>query len=212
MPLELAPLPYPHDALAPHISERTLGFHYNKHHAGYVKRVNEATSGTELASSSLEQLVLTAEPGGLFNSAAQAWNHAFYWNSMSPDGGGDPPGTSTGASTGNSSADLAAALAASFGTVAAWREQFVAGALGNFASGWGWLVRRPADGTLAVVQTDDASTPLTDGLQPLAVIDVWEHAYYLDYQNDRAAYINGFVEHLINWEFVAANFAAAVSG
>lgn len=212
MPLELAPLPYPHDALAPHISERTLSFHYDKHHAGYVKRVNEATSGTELASSSLEQLVLTTEPGGLFNSAAQAWNHAFYWNSMSPDGGGDPPGTSTGASTGNSSADLAAALAASFGTVAAWREQFVAGALGNFASGWGWLVRRPADGTLAVVQTDDASTPLTDGLQPLAVIDVWEHAYYLDYQNDRAAYINGFVEHLINWEFVAANFAAAVSG
>ena len=195
----LAPLPYPHDALAPHISERTLSFHYDKHHAGYVKRVNAAVAGTPQESLALEQLVLQAEPGSLFNNAAQALNHAFYWNSMSPDGGGDPTG------------DLAAAIDEAFGSADGWREQFTRGAAGNFASGWGWLVRQPANAKLQIVQTNDAHTPLQDGLQPLAVIDIWEHAYYLDYQNDRTSYINGFVEHLINWEFVAVNFAAAVS-
>ncbi len=198
MPHSLASMPYPHDALAPHISERTLSFHYDKHHAGYVKRVNDAVASTPDENLTLEQLVLKTQPGPLLNSAAQAWNHAFYWNSMSPDGGGDPNG------------DLATAISKDFGSIDSWREQFVSGAAGNFASGWGWLVRQPGDGKLAVVQTDDAHTPLIDGLQPLAVIDVWEHAYYLDYQNDRAAYINGFVEHLINWEFVASNYASAL--
>ncbi|HCB34005.1 MAG TPA: superoxide dismutase [Fe] [Acidimicrobiaceae bacterium] len=197
MPLTLPPLPYPYDALQPHISERTLRFHHDKHHAGYLKRVAAAVAGTPDEGRPLEEIVVSAEPGDLFNSAAQAWNHDFYWRSMSPDGGGDPTG------------DLAAALADDFGSVDEWRAQFAAGAGANFGSGWGWLVRRPDDGRLAVVQTDDAGTPLTDGLTPLAVIDVWEHAYYLDYQNDRAAYVAGFVEHLVDWEFVQANFDAA---
>ncbi len=197
MPHTLAPLPYSHGALAPHISERTLSFHYDKHHAGYVKRVNAAVAGTPDENLPLEQLVLQAESGSLFNNAAQALNHAFYWQSMSPDGGGDPTG------------DLAAAITKDFGSADGWREQFSAGAAGNFAAGWGWLVRQPSDGRLLIVQTNDARTPLADGLQPLAVIDVWEHAYYLDYQNDRTSYIRGFVEHLINWEFVTDNYATA---
>ena len=201
MTIQLPDLPYAPDALSPHISERTISFHYGKHHAGYVKAVNNGIAGTPDEGRSLEELVCSRPAGGLFNAAAQTWNHNFYWQSMSPGGGGEPSG------------DLAAALEASFGGVDAFRADFAAGAVGNFASGWGWLVfdaTAAGAGSLRIVQTDDAQTPLTDDLTPLLVIDVWEHAYYLDYQNARAAYVDAFVEHLINWEFASANHAAAL--
>ena len=194
MAIELPPLPYADDALAPHISERTISFHYGKHHAAYVEKLNDAIEGTDKADASLEDIVKTAEPGGVFNNAAQVWNHTFYWNSMSPDGGGDPSG------------ELAAAIESSFGSVDSFKEQFKADAVGNFGSGWTWLVRE-GDG-LAIVKTDDADTPLAHGQTALLTIDVWEHAYYLDYQNARPAYVDTFIEHLLNWEFVANNFAA----
>ncbi len=210
MTIHLPDLPYAPDGLAPHISERTISFHYGKHHAGYVNTVNDRIAGTPDEGRSLEDLVRSLPAGGLFNAAAQTWNHNFYWQSMSPGGGGEPD------------SDLSAALAASFGSVDAFRAEFAAGAVGNFASGWGWLVFDTPDGdcagSLRIVQTDDASTPIADasaaatGSQqvPLLVIDVWEHAYYLDYQNARAAYVDAFVEHLINWEFASANYAAAL--
>ncbi len=201
MTIQLPDLPYAPDALAPHISERTISFHYGKHHAGYVTAVNSGVAGTPDEGRALEDLVRSLPAGGLFNAAAQTWNHNFYWQSMSPGGGGEPGGA------------LAAALEASFGGVDAFRADFAAGAVGNFASGWGWLVFDTAaagSGSLRIVQTDDAQTPLTDGLTPLLVIDVWEHAYYLDYQNARAAYVDAFVEHLINWEFASANYSDAL--
>jgi len=194
MAIELPPLPYADDALAPHISDRTISFHYGKHHAAYVNNLNGLIEGTDLADSSLEEIVKSAAPGGLFNNAAQVWNHTFYWNSMSPDGGGDPSG------------ELATAITDSFGSVDAFKEQFKADAVGNFGSGWTWLVR-DSDG-LAIVKTDDADSPLAHGQTALLTIDVWEHAYYLDYQNARPAYVDTFIEHLLNWEFVATNFAA----
>ena len=200
MTIQLPDLPYAPDALSPHISERTISFHYGKHHAAYVRAVNDRVAGTSDEGRSLEDLVRSLPAGGLFNAAAQAWNHDFYWRSMTP-GGGEPDG------------DLAAALAASFGSVDGFRAEYAAGAVGNFASGWGWLVFDAAaagDGSLRIVQTDDAQTPLRGELTPLLVIDVWEHAYYLDYQNARAAYVDAFVEHLINWEFVSDNYAAAL--
>ena len=155
MTIELAALPYAADALAPHISERTISFHYGKHHAGYVRTVNSAVAGTPDESRSLDDLVRSLPAGGLFNAAAQTWNHDFYWQSMSPGGGGDPEG------------DLATAIVASFGSSDAFRTQFAAGAVGNFGSGWGWLVHDPAvEGSLRIVQTDDAGTPLVGGLSP----------------------------------------------
>ncbi|WP_419944310.1 superoxide dismutase [Candidatus Poriferisodalis sp.] len=201
MTIQLPDLPYAPDELAPHISDRTISFHYGKHHAGYVNTVNNGVAGTPDEARSLEDLVRSLPAGGLFNAAAQTWNHNFYWRSMTPGRGGEPDG------------NLAAALSASFGSVDAFRAEFAAGAVGNFASGWGWLVfdAAAADaGSLRIVQTDDAQTPLTGELTPLLVIDVWEHAYYLDYQNARAAYVDAFVEHLIDWEFASANYAAAL--
>ncbi len=192
MAIELPSLPYPDDALAPHISERTIGFHYGKHHAAYVTNLNGLIEGTDLADASLEEIVSSAGPGGLFNNAAQVWNHTFYWNSMSPDGGGDPSGA------------LADAVVAAFGSVDGFKEQFKADAVGNFGSGWTWLVEE--DDGLAIVKTDDADTPLAHGQKALLTIDVWEHAYYLDYQNARPAYVDTFIEHLLNWEFAATNF------
>jgi len=194
MAIDLPALPYSDTALEPHISERTISFHYGKHHAAYVNNLNGLIEGTDHADSSLEDIVRAAGPGGLFNNAAQVWNHTFYWNCMSPEGGGDPSG------------DLAAASESSFGSVDAFKEQFKADSVGNFGSGWTWLVRE-GDG-LAIVKTDDADTPLAHGQTALLTIDVWEHAYYLDYQNARPAYVDTFIEHLLNWEFVAANFAA----
>lgn len=201
MTIQLPDLPYAPDALAPHISERTISFHYGKHHAGYVTAVNSGVAGTPNEGRALEDLVRSLPAGGLFNAAAQTWNHNFYWQSMSPGGGGEPSGA------------LAAALEASFGGVDAFRADFAAGAVRNFASGWGWLVfdaDAAGAGSLRIVQTDDAQTPLTDSLRALLVIDVWEHAYYLDYQNARAAYVDAFVEHLINWEFASANYSDAL--
>jgi Fe-Mn family superoxide dismutase len=194
MAIELPPLPYADNALEPHISERTISFHYGKHHAAYVNNLNGLIEGTDNADKSLEDIVKSAPAGGLFNNAAQVWNHTFYWNCMSPDGGGDPSG------------DLAAAIESSFGSVDAFKEQFKADSVGNFGSGWTWLVRE-GDG-LAIVKTDDADTPLAHGQTALLTIDVWEHAYYLDYQNARPAYVDTFIGNLLNWEFVAANFAA----
>lgn len=215
--IELPELPYPQNALAPHISERTLGFHYGKHHAGYVANLNKLLGtdgsggdavgdGGDAAGgdTNLEMLITTSEPGAIFNNAAQIWNHTFYWHSMSPDGGGDPSG------------ELGAAIVSSFGSFDALREKLAAAATGNFGSGWTWLVQLGAGsdggggggGELAVVNTDDADNPLVNGHRPLLTIDVWEHAYYLDYQNARPAYIATFLEHLINWDFAAHNYAS----
>lgn len=211
MSFELPPLPYARSALAPYISERTIGYHYGKHHAGYFAAVNKAVASTPQEQLSLEDLVRQTHPdaqsGGapsaLFNAAAQAWNHTFYWHSMSPDGGGEPDGA------------LRTAVEASFGSVDAMLAKFANDAAANFASGWGWLVcdptGDPTEGSLSIIQTDDAATPLVGHLRPLLVIDVWEHAYYLDRFNDRRAYIDAFVEHLINWEFAAQNLAAATA-
>ena len=192
MAIELPALPYADNALDPHISERTISFHYGKHHAAYVNNLNGLIEGTDLADASLDEIVSNAEPGGLFNNAAQVWNHTFYWNSMSPDGGGDPSG------------ELAAAIESSFGSIDSFKEQFKADAVGNFGSGWTWLVR-DGDG-LAIAKTDDADTPLAHGKTALLTIDVWEHAYYLDYQNARPAYVDTFIERLLNWQFAEANF------
>ncbi|MCY4279603.1 MAG: superoxide dismutase [Acidimicrobiaceae bacterium] len=175
---------------------RALGFHPGKHPATYVANLNKLIAGTAHEGASLEDIVAAADmPSPLFNNAAQSWNHAFYWNSMSP-GALEAP-----------SSDLLAALEASFGSLDEFNSRFVAAATGNFASGWTWLVS-DADG-LSIVNTDDADTPLRHGRRPLLTVDVWEHAYYLDYQNARPAYLNAFVEHLANWEFASANFAAS---
>jgi len=182
-------LPYAQDALAPHISAETLSFHYGKHHAGYVRKVNAAIEGTEHADKSLEQLI---GEGVAFNAAAQTWNHTFYWNSMSPSGGGAPTGA------------IAAAIDASFGSFDAFKAQFSAKAGGHFASGWAWLVKN-ADGSLAIVDTHDAGTVATqEGVTPLLVCDVWEHAYYVDYRNGRGNYIAAWW-NLVNWDFANAN-------
>jgi Fe-Mn family superoxide dismutase len=196
MAIELPALPYADDALDPHISARTISFHYGKHHATYVTNLNGLIEGTDLADATLEEIIAAAEPGGLFNNAAQVWNHTFYWHSMSPGGGGEPDG------------DLAAAIDAAFGGLDGFKEQFTTKAKGNFGSGWTWLVKG-AGGGLEIVNTDDADTPIKHGTTPLLTVDVWEHAYYLDYQNARPAYLDTFVEKLINWEFAATNFAAA---
>ena len=195
MAISLSPLPYADNALDPHISDRTISFHYGKHHAAYVNNLNGLIEGTDLADASLDQIIAAAGPGGLYNNAAQVWNHTFYWNSMHPNGGGDPSG------------DLAAAIDASFGSVDAFKQPFAADSIGNFGSGWTWLVRE-GDG-LAIVKTDDADTPIKHGQTPLLTIDVWEHAYYLDYQNRRPDYITTYLDKLVNWDFVAANLAAA---
>ena len=197
MAIELPALPYADDALDPHISERTIGYHYGKHHAGYVNNLRGLIEGTAHENSTLEDIIAAAEPGGLFNNAAQIWNHTFYWNSMTPGGGGDPSG------------DLATAIESSFGSVDDFKSQFAAAAVGNFGSGWTWLVRagESTSESLTIISTDDADTPLKHGHEALLTIDVWEHAYYLDYQNARPAYVDAFVEHLVNWEFAADNLA-----
>ena len=190
MAIELPPLPYEKNALEPHISAETLEFHYGKHHQGYVNKLNAAIEGSEFADMALEDIIKKAS-GGMFNNAAQVWNHTFYWNSLSPNGGGDPSGK------------LADALAKTFGSVDSFREQFGTAAAGNFGSGWTWLVQRP-DGSLAIVNTSNAATPVTGDDKPLLTIDVWEHAYYIDYRNARPKYIEAYW-NLVNWDFAAAN-------
>lgn len=195
MTIDFPDLPYPADALQPHISSRTLETHHGKHHKGYVDKLNAAIAGTRYENQSLEAIVTSAqqeEDIGIFNNAAQAWNHSFLWQSMSPDGGGNPTGS------------LADAIESRFGGIDAFHTAFKAAAKGQFGSGWAWLVQS-RDG-LEIVSTGNADTPVTGKKAPLLTLDVWEHAYYLDYQNQRAAYIDAFLQHLVNWEFAAQNF------
>lgn len=194
MTFELPALPYADTALDPHISQRTLSFHHGKHHAAYVNNLNGLIEGTEHANSSLEDIITAAGPGGLFNNAAQVWNHTFYWHCMAPSGGGDPSG------------EVAAAIESSFGSVDSFKQQFSDKAKGNFGSGWTWLVK--SDDGLEIMNTDDADTPIKHDRTPILTIDVWEHAYYLDYQNARPAYIETFMDKLLNWEFVNEKFTA----
>ncbi len=195
MSIKQDPLPYKDDALEPHITAHTMSFHYGRHHATYVANLNRMITGTPHEDASLESIVAAADvPSALFNNAAQSWNHTFYWNSMTPGGTESP------------SAELLTALNRDFGSLDAFNSEFAAKAVGNFASGWTWLVS--GDDGLSILNTDDADTPLRHGLRALLTIDVWEHAYYLDYQNARPAYVDTFVEHLLNWEFASANFAA----
>lgn len=193
MAFELPALPYERNALAPRISEETINYHYGKHHQAYVTNLNKLLEGNPLADKSLEEVIRSAE-GGIFNNAAQVWNHTFYWNSLSPNGGGEPTG------------DLAAAINSAFGSFAEFKDKLTASAIGNFGSGWTWLVKN-ADGSLAIVNTSNADTPITDAsITPLLTIDVWEHAYYVDYRNARPEYLKNFWE-LANWDFAASNFA-----
>ena len=196
MTFELAALPYAADALAPHITANTLGFHHGKHHNAYVVNLNNLIKDTDLAGNSLEEIIeaTTGDPGraGIFNNAAQVWNHAFYWNSMKPGGGGAPAG------------DLAAKIDAAFGSYDKFREEFTTAAITQFGSGWAWLCA-DGDGKLTVVKTANAENPLSQGLAPLITCDVWEHAYYLDYQNLRPKYVETFLNSLVNWDFAAAN-------
>ena len=191
MTYELPALPYAKDALVPVISAETIDYHYGKHHQAYVTNLNNLVPGTEHEGKSLEELIHSTS-GGLFNNAAQVWNHTFYWNGLSPDGGGEPSGT------------VGDAIVEAFGSFDAFKEQFVKSAIGNFGSGWTWLVKN-ADGGLEIVNTDDAETPLTDGKTPLLTIDVWEHAYYIDYRNARPKYLDE-IWKIVNWDFVEANY------
>jgi len=189
MAIELPALPYARDALAPHISAETIDFHYGKHHQTYVTNLNNQIKGTEFENASLEDIIRKSA-GGMFNNAAQVWNHTFYWNCLKPAGGGEPGGK------------LGDAIKAAFGSFAAFKEEFTKVALGTFGSGWAWLVQRP-DGSLALVSTSNAATPLTITDRALLTCDVWEHAYYVDYRNARAKYVEAFW-NLVNWDFVAA--------
>jgi len=199
MAITLPPLPYSSGALAPHISKRTLDFHYGKHHRGYVEKVNKLIAGKPEADATLEDIILdTAGDGAkseLFNNAAQVWNHTFFWRSMKPRGGGKPKG------------DIAKAIDRDFGGLDGFKEAFSQAAAAQFGSGWAWLIVK--SGKLAVTKTPNAELPMEKGVAPLLTIDVWEHAYYLDYQNARAAYIKNFVDKLIDWEFADANLAKA---
>lgn len=189
----LPELPYAIDALAPAISRETLEFHWGKHHQTYVNNLNNLVEGTDWAEKSLEEIILGAE-GGLFNNAAQVYNHTFFWSSMTPQGGGEPKGA------------LKDALVAPWGSVEAFVKAFSDAAAGNFGSGWTWLVK-DADGKLSILNTSNADTPIRHGLKPLLTIDVWEHAYYIDYRNARPVFIKAFFEKLVNWAFVEENFA-----
>ena len=193
MAIELPALPYAKDALAPHISEETLEFHYGKHHQTYVTKLNGLIPGTEFEGKSLEDIVKTSS-GGVFNNAAQIWNHTFYWNCLSPNGGGEATGA------------VADAINVAFGSFEKFKEEFTTSAINNFGSSWTWLVKK-ADGSVAIVNTSNAATPLTDdSVTPILTVDLWEHAYYIDYRNARPAYMDAFW-NLVNWEFVNANFA-----
>lgn len=188
---KLPDLPYDKSALEPHISAETLDYHYGKHHQTYVTNLNNLIKGTEFEDSSLEDIVIKAS-GGLFNNAAQVWNHTFYWNCLSPNGGGVPSGA------------LADAINASFGSFDEFKTQFSQTAITTFGSGWAWLVKN-SDGSLALASTSNAGTPMTDGKTPLLTCDVWEHAYYVDYRNARPKYVESFW-NIVNWNFVSQNF------
>ena len=190
MPHELPPLPYAKDALEPHISAETLDYHHDKHHQAYVIKLNELIAGTELAEAPLEEIVKRSS-GPLFNNGAQTWNHTFFWNCMSPQGGGAPEGA------------LAEAIEREFGSFEQFKEQFANAAVTQFGSGWAWLVK-DADGNLSVMSTSNAGNPMTENKKPLLTCDVWEHAYYIDYRNARPKFVEAFW-NVVNWEFVADN-------
>jgi Fe-Mn family superoxide dismutase len=193
MAFELPALPYEKNALAPHISAETLEYHYSKHHATYVTKLNGMIKGTELEKKSLEEIVKSTD-GGVFNNAAQIWNHTFYWNSLSPNGGGEPSG------------ELADAIKAKWNSFDDFKAAFNDKAVNNFGSSWTWLVKT-ADGSLDIVNTSSAETPITEeGVIPLMTVDLWEHAYYIDYRNLRPKYLEGFWA-LVNWSFAQENFA-----
>ena len=190
MAIELPALPYDRTALEPHISGETIDFHYGKHHQAYVTNLNNMIAGTEFADMSLEDIIRKSQ-GGMFNNAAQIWNHTFYWNCLKPNGGNEPTGA------------LADAINKAFGSFAEFKDAFTKSAIGNFGSSWTWLVKK-ADGSLALASTIGAGCPLTSGDTPLLTCDVWEHAYYIDYRNMRPKYVEAFW-NLVNWDFVASN-------
>ncbi|MGN6521345.1 MAG: superoxide dismutase [Dokdonella sp.] len=192
MAIELPPLPWARDALAPHISAETIDYHYGKHHQTYVTNLNNQIKGTEFENLALEEIIRKAS-GGMFNNAAQVWNHTFYWNCLKPNGGGEPTGR------------LADAINKAFGGFAQFKDEFTKTSVGTFGSGWGWLVQRP-DGSLALASTANAGTPITGADRPLLTCDVWEHAYYIDYRNARPKYVEAFW-NLVNWDFVASQMA-----
>jgi superoxide dismutase, Fe-Mn family len=191
MKFELDPLPYAKTALAPTLSEETLGFHYEKHHQTYITNLKKLLEGKPEAEKSLTEIVKSST-GGIFNNAAQVWNHDFYWKSMKPHGGGEPTGA------------LAEAVKRDFGSYADFKTQFQAAAVGQFGSGWAWLVKE--GDKLKITATGNAETPVTKGQTALLTCDVWEHAYYIDFRNLRAKYVEAFLEKLVNWDFAAANF------
>jgi len=195
MPVVLPDLPYDKDALAPHITSRTLNFHYGKHHQAYVENLNKLVEGTDLVGESLEIIIRkttgNSDKAGIFNNAAQVWNHTFYWRSMKPGGGGSSTGP------------IAQKIASDLGGHDKFVQEFKNAALTQFGSGWAWLVLR--DGELKIMKTSNADTPIAHGLKPLLTVDVWEHAYYLDYQNRRGDYLDSFIKDLINWDFVNSN-------
>ena len=190
---ELPPLPYANNALEPHISAETIEYHYGKHHATYVANLNKLIEGTEHAGKSLEDIIKSSS-GGLFNNAAQVWNHTFYWNCLSPDGGGEPSGA------------LADAINKAFGSFAGFKEKFSTSAATNFGSGWTWLVKT-GDGGVEIVNTSNAATPVSEGRTCVLTCDVWEHAYYIDYRNARPKYLEAFW-NLVNWDFASKQFGA----
>ena len=189
----LPPLPFDRAALEPHMSRETLDYHYGKHHAAYVTNLNNLIKGTEFENMGLEDIVKKAPAGGIYNNAAQIWNHTFFWNSLKPNGGGEPTGT------------LAQAIHGKWGNYAAFREAFVKSAVGNFGSGWTWLVKK-AGGGVDIVNTGAAGTPLTTNDKALLTVDVWEHAYYIDYRNLRPKFVETVIDKLANWEFAQKNF------
>jgi len=195
MPFELPKLPYERNSLAPHISENTINFHYGKHHQAYVTNLNNLVNGTDLANKSLEEIIKISHSdkskAGIFNNAAQVWNHTFYWHSMKPNGGGKP------------SKEVLARIEADFGSYENFVTEFKNAGATQFGSGWAWLVLE--NGKLKVTKTGNAETPITTSAKPLMTMDVWEHAYYLDFQNARPTYIDTFLNHLVNWDFVAQN-------
>lgn len=193
MAFELPPLPFAKDALAPKISEETLEYHYGKHHKTYVDKLNGLIPGTEFEGKSLEEIIKSST-GGIFNNAAQVWNHTFFWHCLSPNGGGEATGA------------IADAISADFGSFEKFKEEFTASAINNFGSSWTWLVKR-SDGTVGIVNTSNAGTPLTDdSATPVLTVDLWEHAYYIDYRNARPKYMEAFWD-LVNWDFVNENFS-----
>jgi Fe-Mn family superoxide dismutase len=196
MKFELPPLPYDYGALEPHLSARTMHFHYDKHHKGYVEKLKKEIGDTPTAEKGLVEIIRGAE-GKVFNFAAQVWNHTFFWDSMTPQGGGEPSG------------EMRAAIERDFGSVSNFQKKLAEAANGEFGSGWAWLILTPAK-RLQVINSDDAENPLRSRNTPLLTIDVWEHAYYLDYQNERERYVQGVIDHLLNWRFAEQNLAAAM--